>query len=64
MQDPAFMSPDETHADNLQTLWERDRDSDDATMIIDLELEDLEEYNEIDERDGRDEMSEYELSLE
>ena len=58
------MTPEEIQADDLQRLWEQDRDGNETTQIIDLELEDLEEWNEIDDRDGRDDASEYEASME
>jgi hypothetical protein len=57
------MTNDDLHADSLEHLWEQERDIGDSVVIIDLELEDLEEWNEIDDRDGRNDASDYEASM-
>jgi hypothetical protein len=48
------IAPEDLRADRLEHLWEQDRDDKGLVQIIDLELEDLDEWNEIDDRDGRD----------
>lgn len=57
---PSSMSPDDLHTDRLEHLWDRDRDGNSLIQTIDLELEDLDEWNEIDDRDGRDDDDGYE----
>ena len=60
---PTSMSTEELQVDALERLWEQDREADDLIQIIDLELEDYDDCNEIDDRDGRSDVSEYEASM-